>query len=261
MKITFLGLSCFHIESATGHSILLDPYDDSQDYTLGVRFPTHLADGRPLGANLLLVSEPDADHAGVPRGLLEQAKATRPFEPVFPGLDLRGTLLYEWSGDACIGYHFTVDGYRCLHLSDMPHTLRAAQLQEIGTVDIVFMPAPKVPRDGIDPSVAKNLALLQPRYVVWAHHLAPPDLPETTDREEIVRYFQDYFALHAAGGKNYTGRDSFLALAYVWHNSLQAHACIGGEILQSPIVTLPTHTPKKLPLQSLLFRSMLGTPY
>lgn len=89
MKINFIGLSCFIIENNRGFRILVDPFNNAPEWSLGPKFPNKFR-GRPLGANIVLMSEPDADHAYAPGGWLQAAPKTRPNEKAFPDLNLRG---------------------------------------------------------------------------------------------------------------------------------------------------------------------------
>ncbi len=62
MKIHFIGLSSFLIENNSSYRILIDPFNNAPEWSLGLSFPDTF-DGKPLGANIVLMSEPDADHA------------------------------------------------------------------------------------------------------------------------------------------------------------------------------------------------------
>jgi hypothetical protein len=103
MTITYVGLSCFLIENKHGYRIVVDPFNDSSEWTLGPSFPREFK-GKPFGANIVLMSEPDADHAYAPGDWLESAPETKPNSNPFPGLDLRGTVVYEWNGDLNVAY-------------------------------------------------------------------------------------------------------------------------------------------------------------
>ena len=87
MKITFVGLSCFVIENDAGFRICVDPFNDSPEWTLGPVFPKQF-NNQPFGANIVLMTEPDADHANAPGDWLYHAPRTKPNSNPFPGLNL-----------------------------------------------------------------------------------------------------------------------------------------------------------------------------
>src|SRR6185369_14029047 len=122
MTITYIGLSCFLVENEQGFRILVDPFNDDPEWILGPRFPKEFR-GEPLGANIVLMSEPDADHAYAPGDWLAYAPKTKPNSNPFPDLNLRGRVVYEWNGDLNIAYSYTIDGVRCTHLADNAHVL------------------------------------------------------------------------------------------------------------------------------------------
>ncbi len=261
MTIHFLGLSCFLIENAKGYRILVDPFADDPAWGLGPIFPKEL-DRKPLGANLILVSESDADHSGVPRGLLQNGLLTRPGDNPFPNLNLKGTVIHEFNGDLNIAWHYTVDGARLTHFADLAHVLTPQQCDEIGYPDIIFLPMPKA--DSKDPhvldKVKENIHLLNPKLVICAHHIVPHDLPDTDESEQLRTYFRAYFKRHAARHTSYKGEQSFIELCYVLENAFKLTRIHPGLVLDTPTLEV---TPELLargkgkPLV-VLFRSMLA---
>lgn len=261
MKINFFGLSCFLIENEKGFRVLVDPFVDTPEWTFGPAMPREF-DGRPLGANLVLVSEPDADHAGVPRGLLQNAPPTTRESDPFPGLDLRGTVVYEWAGDVNIAWHYTFDGLRVAHFADNAHVLTDAQLKELGQPDIIFYPMPKADSEktGVLDSVNRNIELLKPKLVICTHHIVPTDLPQTGNVEVLRTYFRTYFKKYAHTNAGYRGDESFIELSYVYENALALAQNHPSEILDEPFLTV---VPEVLMQDSkkpsvIVFRSMLS---
>ncbi|MSU54739.1 MAG: hypothetical protein EXS48_02840, partial [Candidatus Staskawiczbacteria bacterium] len=147
MKITFIGLSCFMIENEAGFRMCVDPFNDSPEWALGPTFPKQF-NGQPFGANIVLMSEPDADHANAPGDWLYYAPKTKPNSNPFPDLNLRGTVIYEWNGDVNIAYGYNVDGMRLLHLADNAHVLTKEQIKEMGKLDVLFISPSKVKLNG-----------------------------------------------------------------------------------------------------------------
>jgi len=223
MKITFIGLSSFLIENQKGFRILVDPFNPSPDWTLGPDFPKEFQ-SKPFGANIVLMSEPDADHAYAPGEWLQNAPATKPNSEPFPGLDLRGTVVYEWNGDLNVAWHYSIDGLRLAHFGDCSHVLTATQLKEIGNPDIVFMAPPKADGAKYPDSlqvIRQNIALTRPKLIIWAHHLAPTGLPSIDDKEALRSFFRDYFRKNASTNKGYKGEESFQEICYCLENAFE----------------------------------------
>lgn len=261
MKIHYIGLSCFLIENEKGFRVLVDPFNDAPEWDLGPRFPREFG-GRPFGANIVLSSEPDADHAYAPGGWLRHAPHTEPNSDPFPGLDLRGTVIYEHNGDVNIAYQYTIDGVRLAHFADNAHVLTPAQLKEIGSVDIVFMSPQKVQWENSEAHevTRKNITALRPKLVVWAHHFVPQGLPQESTPEILRPFFVDYFKTNARMNKNYKGESSFIELCYLLENATHLNKEYSGVVLEDPSLDV---TPELLKQGSdrpkgVLFRSMLA---
>ena len=262
MRLTFIGLSSFIIENEAGYRILIDPFNPSPQWTLGPDFPREFRDA-PFGANIVLMSEPDADHAYAPGGWLQHAPSTSPDSNPFPGLNLRGTVVYEYNGDVNIAWHYTVDGYRLAHFGDNSHVLTADQLAEIGSPDIVFMAPPKADGSKLPAAVdiiRKNIALLKPKMVIFTHHLAPNGLPAVEDTSSLRTFFQEYFSKYASTNTGYKGAGSFMELCYCLEN-----AVVLGKEMRFAISTEPTIEIDKTMLadanslpKAILFTSMLA---
>lgn len=265
MKINYIGLSSFLIENDQGYRILIDPFNDAPEWSLGISFPKTW-DDKPFGTNLVLMSEPDSDHAYAPGGWLDNAPETKPNSNPFPDLNVRGTVIYEWNGDLNIAWQYTVDGIRLLHLADNAHLLTTEQLQEIGHPDIVFIspPKPKV-EDGIDEDlefVRLNIEALAPKMVIWAHYIVPPNLPDTENIDTRRAFFRQFFKENAYMSKGYTGEDSFMELGYVLENAEVLNKEYNGISLNETSLTVNleeiqqiTDAPK-----AILFKKMIAKP-
>jgi L-ascorbate metabolism protein UlaG (beta-lactamase superfamily) len=171
MKVTFLGLSCFLIESKNSSRLLIDPYNDSPQFSLGIKLPDNLQ------SDLFLVSHPDEDHS-----CLKSSWTRKDFDATFPHFRLTGTLVREFGRDLNIAYAFTIDGVRFLHLADNAWDLTQEQIDEIGPVDILFISPPKVSGSL---SYITNIKKLNPRLVILSHHIPPTNVPETPTFDEI----------------------------------------------------------------------------
>jgi len=134
MKIKWLGHSSFLIESERGIKIITDPFDE----TLGYKLPR-------IKVNIVTVSHEHFDHNYV-RGV-----KGRPV--VFKGVINRESHKMEFRGIS--SYHDSVygaqrgtntifvikmDGLNLCHLGDLGHILDSDKLDEIGAIDILFIP-------------------------------------------------------------------------------------------------------------------------
>ena len=258
MQIHFLGLSSFLIENTQGFRILIDPFNDSPGWSLGPTFPKEFQ-GKPFGANLVLSSEPDADHSYSPGDWLQFAPETKPNSNPFPNLDLRGTVIYEWNGDLNIAWHYTIDGIRLAHFADNAHLLTDEQLSKIGTPDIIFISPPKTENKEANEVVRQNIARLKPKCIFWAHHIAPSDLPETSDSETLRMYFANYFRMNANTSKHYQGEKSFMELCYVFEHAILLNQEYGGvELNVTQIEISQTTLNQTNKPHAFLFRKMVS---
>lgn len=260
MKIHFIGLSSFIIENSQGYRILIDPFNNAPEWSLGLSFPDTF-DGKPFGANLVLMSEPDADHSYAPGDWLEKAPPTEPNSNPFPDINIRGTVIYEWNGDLNIAWHYTVDGVRLAHLADNAHLLTPEQQQEIGHPDILFISASKA-KDNEDGDITrKNIEALEPKMVIWTHHLAPPNMPDTENAEELRSFFRQFFKENASMGKGYKGEDSCIELCYVLENAIEHNKEYNGTVLNDTSISVNLEELQTIDkTKSILFKSMLAQP-
>ncbi len=257
MKIYYIGLSCFLIENEKGFRLLVDPFNDAPEWILGPHFPKEFQ-GKLFGANIVLMSEPDADHAYAPGDWLQNAPSTKPNSNPFPNLDLRGTVVYEYNGDVNIAWHYTIDGLRLAHFGDNSHILTKEQLKEIGTPDIIFMSPPKTEnRQALDVT-KKNIKLLKSKLIIWSHHIAPQNLPEDDNTENLRKFFANYFKNNASTNKGYKGEKSFMELCFILENASILNKEYSGVTAKEPFIEINDKhliKAKNKPV-SILFRSM-----
>lgn len=183
MKITYIGLSCFLIESSNGSRVLLDPYNDQPEYCLGLKFP------KEIEADVFLVSHPDEDHSYLRREFIRKKRPsderdTNSDIEGFEDFNLKGTLVREYNGDINIAYSFMLDGLRFTHLADNAHVLSEEQLDEFGQIDILITPTTK----GDDDIFIQNIKLLKPSYVIPSHFI-PYSGKEDTPHKDVVSKF------------------------------------------------------------------------
>lgn len=259
MKIHFIGLSSFLIENAKGYRVLVDPFNDAPEWTLGPKFPKQF-NGKPFGTNLMLISEPDSDHSYAPGGWLQNAPETKPNSDPFPSLQLTGTVIYEWNGDVNIAWNYTIDGIRIAHFADNAHELTPEQIKEIGHLDVIFISPPKP--DSSDEAAMqmtrKNIASLNPKVIIWAHHIAPKDLPKTEDSKTLRNFFVQYFKKSASTNQFYKGEESFVNIGYILENAYILNKEYSGVVLDETSFEIKAEDIKKTKQFSVLFRAMLA---
>ena len=126
MKLTWLGHSCFLVETAEG-SAVLDPYAPGS--VPGLRLPEVTAD-------LVLCSHGHRDH-GYREGVKLSGK-----KPAFSV-----STLDTWHDDKCGALRgpntvhiLEAEGLRLVHLGDLGHMLSEAQIAALGRVDLLLVP-------------------------------------------------------------------------------------------------------------------------
>jgi L-ascorbate metabolism protein UlaG (beta-lactamase superfamily) len=134
MKIKWLGHSCFKITSSKGTRILTDPFDDNVGYSI----PS-------VEADIVTTSHNHYDHNYIDcvRGSFEVINKTGDYS--IRDIVIKGVHTYHDSengskkGDNKV-FVFEMDGMRICHLGDLGHSLTQEQLDQIGRVDVIFIP-------------------------------------------------------------------------------------------------------------------------
>ncbi len=163
--IQYLGHSCFRLRGRDG-IVLTDPYDRSVGRDLG----------RPT-AHIVTVSHHHPDHDNV--------AAVRPVRDRVVVIDGPGE--YEVGGILITGvrtfhdkqkgaergrntvYVIHLDDIVFCHLGDLAHELSAQQLEEIGSVDVLFVPVGG--GETIGPAEAASvISQIEPRVVIPMHY-------------------------------------------------------------------------------------------
>jgi L-ascorbate metabolism protein UlaG (beta-lactamase superfamily) len=163
--IQYLGHSCFRLRGRDG-ILLTDPFDRSIGMDVG----------RPT-AHIVTVSHKHADHANI--------AAVKPLRDQLFVIDGPGD--YEVSGILVSGvrtfhdskkgaelgkntvYVIHLDDVVFCHLGDLGHELTTQQLDEIGSVDVLFIPVGG--GETISPATATSvISQIEPRVVVPMHY-------------------------------------------------------------------------------------------
>lgn len=167
--IQYLGHACFRLRGKDG-IVLADPFDRSVGFEIG----------RPT-AHIVTVSHNHPDHANI--------AAVRPMRERLFVLDGPGE--YEVGGVLITGvstfhdkkkgaergkntvYVVHMDDVVFCHLGDLGHELTTQQIDEIGNVDVLFIPVGG--GETIGPSEAASvISQLEPRLVVPMHYAMSP---------------------------------------------------------------------------------------
>jgi len=136
MIIKWLGHSCFLITSERGLRVIMDPYSVGGGISYSSIEET---------ADIVVVSHDHFDHNAVSavRGKPEVVKGSG--IKTVRGIQFRGIATYH---DTSQGkqrgtntvFCFTLGDIKLCHLGDLGHLLSQAQINEIGAVDILFIP-------------------------------------------------------------------------------------------------------------------------
>ena len=162
MEISWLGHSCFRIRNR-GTTVITDPYSPELGYSLG----------KPV-ADIVTVSHRHPGHSYV-QGVDGQPRVvTAPGEYEVMGVLIIGIATsHDAEGGSQRGkntvYVMEMDEISVCHLGDLGHALTAAQVEEIGNVDVLLLPVGGV--STIDaPVAAEVVRQLEPRVVVPMHY-------------------------------------------------------------------------------------------
>ncbi len=167
MKIKWCGHAAFLITTASGTTILTDPYEPGgYDGALGYGSIPDLID-------IALVSHDHPDHNFV-QALQGKPRVVKgPGAHTVSGITFKGIPTYHDTsrgserGENVI-FCFTVDDVRLCHLGDLGHPLDAKTASAIGTVDVLMMPVGGFYT--IDAAAATSVMnALKPRLVIPMH--------------------------------------------------------------------------------------------
>lgn len=182
MKISWYGHACFLLESSQGLKLLTDPFDPQIGYPLP-----------KVEVNLVTVSHAHFDHNAV-RFLPGKPKVVaEPGNTTFQGISLKGIPTFH---DAVGGrergknivFLFEAEGLRFCHLGDLGHQLSPDQREEIGEVDVLFIPVGGT--FTLDPTGAFQLvAEVEPKVAVPMHYHLPKLSLSLADVSSFTRNF------------------------------------------------------------------------
>jgi len=176
MEITWLGHSCIRIRAKEA-TVVIDPCDKSTGYALG----------RPT-ADLVTISTDDRAHnyvdgvAGSPRVI----KGPGEFE--IAGVSVTGvSTSAPGNGDgANVAYVFDLEELRIGHLAGIRTVPTSDQLEEMGAVDILFVPVGG--GDSLEgPPAAETVSLIEPKLVVPMHYKTDAERAPLTPVDRFLK--------------------------------------------------------------------------
>jgi len=182
MKVKWLGHSCFLITSRGGLRIITDPYAVGGGINYSPIKET---------ADVVVVSHGHDDHSNVSavQGTPEVVKGDG--KKTAKGIQFKGIATYH---DASQGkrsglntvFCFTIDDIKLCHLGDLGHVLSPEQANEIGAVDILFVPVGGFYT--IDAPVASQVCdQLKPKIVIPMHFKTPKCAYPIAGVEDFLR--------------------------------------------------------------------------
>lgn len=178
MILRYYGHSLFTIQLESGYTILTDPYGTFYDYPQ-----------RPLQADLVTVSHHHHDHDALDMVTGYQTVLDRAghYEP---SAGLTAMAIPCWHDDMQgqkrgpnLIFVLEAEGLRIAHMGDLGHTLDAALVKAIGTIDVLLMPVGGTYT--VDARAAvQNVALLRPRVTIPMHYRTrfSMDMPITDEK-------------------------------------------------------------------------------
>lgn len=163
LQIRWHGHACFEITNDV--TLVTDPHDGK---SIGIPTPSVFAD-------IILVSHDHYDHNSVKSVEKENSKViTDTKKHVISDIEIKG---FESFHDECEGkkrgkniiYKFTIDDVTFCHAGDLGHQLDEETIQQIGDVDILFIPVGGTYT--VDAKQAWNVAKnINPKIVVPMHY-------------------------------------------------------------------------------------------
>lgn len=162
MEISWLGHSCFIIKGKE-RTVITDPYCPGPGYSLA----------KPE-ADIVTLSHPHPGHSYV-EGIASDAKQIKgPGEYEKEGTFITGIATFhddkkgEIKGKNTI-YLIEIDDMALCHLGDLGHPLTPQLIEELGGIDILFLPVGEMSTISLDMAV-EIVGQLNPRIVIPMHY-------------------------------------------------------------------------------------------
>jgi L-ascorbate metabolism protein UlaG (beta-lactamase superfamily) len=194
--IQYLGHSCFRLRGRDG-IVLCDPFDRSAGFDIGRptahivtvshKHPDHanVAAVKPMRERIFTIDGPGEYEVG---GVL--ISGVRTFHDKHKGAELGGNTTYV----------IHLDDVVFCHLGDLGHELSTHQLDEIGTIDVLFLPVGG--GETIGPAEAVGvISQIEPRIVIPMHYAVPGQRSFDLELGPLENF------THEVGLKEFTAED------------------------------------------------------
>lgn len=194
--IQYLGHACFRLRGRDG-TVLTDPFDRSAGYDIG----------RPT-AHIVTVSHQHDDHNNTPavRPMRERLFTVEgPGEYEVGGVMITGVRTFHDNKKGTeLGFNTVyvihLDDVVFCHLGDLGHELTRQQIDDIGAIDVLFIPVGG--GETIGPAQAASvIGQLEPRIVVPMHYAQPGQQLLDQDLAPLEKF------LHEMGLKDVSAED------------------------------------------------------
>lgn len=162
MEIKWLGHSCFLIKGKE-KTIITDPFHPSLGYSLG----------EPQ-ADIVTLSHFHPGHSYI-EGIADKPKQLRgPGEYEMGGTFITGIATFHDSEKGEIRgkntiYLIETDDITLCHLGDLGHSLTSQLIEELGVVDVLFLPVGEISTMSVDTAV-ETMKQLNPHIVIPMHY-------------------------------------------------------------------------------------------
>jgi L-ascorbate metabolism protein UlaG (beta-lactamase superfamily) len=181
VKVMWHGHSCFELQGKSV-TIVTDPFK-------GIGIPEPRAAG-----DIILCSHGHQDHNNTKPVLGKEGKVIEGFvgSEKLKGVTIKGVAAFH---DDALGskrgknsiYTFNLDGVQFCHLGDLGHELSQPEVEEIGRVDVLFVPVGGYFTVGPE-TATKVCEQLKPKIVIPMHYRMP-ELPPMFDLLKTVDVF------------------------------------------------------------------------
>jgi L-ascorbate metabolism protein UlaG (beta-lactamase superfamily) len=172
MEITYLGHSCFKLKNKEGMTIIMDPFKTENT---GLAFAKDVAD-------IVTISHDHDDHNNV-EAITGPVTRSSTFvidkegEYEIGGVEISATKMYHDKVEGVergknIIMAIRIDGVNILHLGDLGHKLTEAQIEKLGSVDVLMVGVGGVTALEAD-EVMDLIKDIQPSYVIPMHYRVP----------------------------------------------------------------------------------------
>jgi L-ascorbate metabolism protein UlaG (beta-lactamase superfamily) len=164
MDITYLGHSSFRLKGKNA-SLVTDPYDSQM---VGLKYPS-------VEADIVTVSHDHKDHNQTQLVKGVKKVVAGPGEYEIQGISIIGIPSYHDSekgqqrGKNVI-YVYEVDGIRLAHLGDLGHTLNEGMIEQIGDIDVLFVPVGGSEYNLSSKKAVEVMQAIEPYFVIPMHY-------------------------------------------------------------------------------------------